>query len=137
MLPVILPVVMSYPGRVVSFSNKVYSVLSCKQTFHECNVNDNRINKIYCGWKAGERDREADRERVHESIFRIRDRRRLDSVLRDDTLRSLERETKGEIPTSENAKKGHQQTPSPLVFGDELQYWLERVKLCSTSPNIF
>ncbi|XP_064596947.1 E3 ubiquitin-protein ligase UBR5-like isoform X2 [Liolophura sinensis] len=76
--------------------------------------------------RTGERDREADRERVHESIFRIRDRRRLDSVLRDDTLRSLERETKGDNPSSENTKKGHQQTPSPLVFGDELQYWLER-----------
>lgn len=52
----------------------------------------------------GDRDRDLDRE-SRESIFRIRDRRRLDIILRDETLKLLERDKADFLLEGENLKK--------------------------------
>ena len=73
-----------------------------------------------------ERVGDLDRDRERESIFRIRDRRRLDTTLRDEALKSLERD-KVEGFTTESLKKGQSPLSSPLLFGEDLQYWMEKV----------
>lgn len=52
----------------------------------------------------GDRDRDLDRE-SRESIFRIRDRRRLDIILGDETLKLLERDKVDFLLEGENLKK--------------------------------
>lgn len=52
----------------------------------------------------GDRDRDLDRE-SRELIFRIRDRRRLDIILRDETLKLLERDKVDFLLEGENLKK--------------------------------
>jgi hypothetical protein len=75
---------------------------------------------------AGDRDRDIDRERERESIFRIRDRRRLDTTLRDEALKSLERDKADSLGADGSKKTGANQSQNPLVFGDDLQFWTER-----------
>lgn len=77
----------------------------------------------------GERtDRDADRDRERESIYRIRDRRRLDTTLRDEALKSLERD-KVEGFTADITKKLANPNASPVHLGEDLQYWVEKVNL--------
>lgn len=73
---------------------------------------------------AGDRERELDRDR--DSIFRIRDHRRRMETFRDEAAKSLDRE-KTESSASENAKKNNQPAQSPLILGEDLQYWTNKV----------
>ncbi|KAK3087035.1 hypothetical protein FSP39_000732 [Pinctada imbricata] len=75
--------------------------------------------------RLGERDRDVDRDRERESIFRIRDRRRLDTTLRDEALKALERE-KVDSLEAENLKKHAAPCQTPIHFGDDLQFWTDR-----------
>ena len=79
------------------------------------------------GLQAGDRERELDRDR--DSIFRIRDhRRRLETTFRDETLKSLEREReKADASSADGSKKANSPAPNPLSFGEELQYWTDKV----------
>ena len=70
-----------------------------------------------------------DRDRERESIFRIRDRRRLDTTLRDEALKALERE-KVDSLEAENLKKNASPSQNPLHFGDDLQFWTDKVYVC-------
>ena len=78
-------------------------------------------------------DREgADRER--DSIFRIRERRWLDSALREDgTLSRLDRDrTDGILGVGGTGEQkrgaGQGGSQNPLVFGEELQHWPDKVR---------
>lgn len=75
---------------------------------------------------AGDRDRDLDRE-SRESIFRIRDRRRLDTTLRDETLKSLERDKADSLLEGENLKKQALPTQTPVNFGDDVHFLMEKV----------
>ena len=75
-----------------------------------------------------ERVGDLDRDRERESIFRIRDRRRLDTTLRDEALKSLERD-KVEGFTTDSIKKNQNPLANPLLFGEDLQYWTEKVQI--------
>ncbi|XP_060590431.1 E3 ubiquitin-protein ligase UBR5-like [Ruditapes philippinarum] len=86
--------------------------------------------------RLGERtDRDADRDRERESIFRIRDRRRLDTTLRDEALKSLERD-KVEGFTADITKKLANPNASPVHLGEELQYWVEKDGNCPRFSHI-
>lgn len=90
----------------------------------------NLINKLWFSFNSPTGDRTdrdgSDRDRERESIFRIRDRRRLDTTLRDEALKSLERD-KVEGFTAEITKKLANPNASPIHFGEDLQYWVEKV----------
>ncbi|GAB1606363.1 E3 ubiquitin-protein ligase UBR5-like [Argonauta hians] len=74
---------------------------------------------------AGERERDIDRDRDRESIFRIRDRRRLmESSLREESMKALD--NKNDSVIGENKKTAASPPPSPLVFGEDLQFWTEK-----------
>lgn len=74
---------------------------------------------------AGERERDIDRDRDRESIFRIRDRRRLmESSLREESMKALDNKSDSSI--GENKKTTTSPPPSPLVFGEDLQFWTEK-----------
>ena len=78
--------------------------------------------------RSGERDRDADRDRDRdrESIFRIRDRRWPESSLREDVgLGRLDKD-RAEGLLGDN-KKAQGPTQSPLNFGEDLQFWVEKV----------
>ena len=71
----------------------------------------------------GDRDRDADRD----PIFRIRERRWLDSALREDVgLSQFDKDrTDGLV---DDTKKPPKPSPQNAVnFGEELQYWPEKV----------
>ena len=70
---------------------------------------------------AGERDVDRDRE----SIFRMRDRRWLDSTALRDEAR-LDRDRADGLVTE--SKKAASPSSSPLNFGEDLQYWCEKVR---------
>ena len=79
----------------------------------------------------------ADRER--DSIFRIRERTRwLDSALREDgTLSRLDRDrTDGILGVGGpgEQKRGAGVSSNPLVFGEDLQHWPERVGIQGELP---
>lgn len=78
-----------------------------------------------------DRDRELERDR---EIFRIRDRRRLESFRED--LKSLERD-KTDGLTSDGSKKLNQPSQNPVVLGDDLEFWVERVCLFAYLLNYF
>lgn len=82
---------------------------------------------IYCTGDRSDRDG-ADRDRERESIFRIRDRRRWDTTLRDEALKSLERD-KVEGFTADITKKLANPNASPIHLGEDLQFWVEKVSL--------
>ena len=88
------------------------------------------INQIYGFFVIlGDRaERDIDRDRERESIFRIRDRRRLDTTFRDEALKSLERD-KVEGFTADITKKLANPSASPVHLGEDLQYWTEKVTL--------
>ncbi|XP_036356729.1 E3 ubiquitin-protein ligase UBR5 isoform X2 [Octopus sinensis] len=74
---------------------------------------------------AGERERDIDRDRDRESIFRIRDRRRLmESSLREESMKALD--SKNDSVIGENKKAVTSPPPSPLIFGEDLQFWTEK-----------
>ena len=73
----------------------------------------------------GERDRDADRERERDPIFRIRERRWLDSALRDDSLSRLDKDRQDGL--LDDGKKTSKPPSTPLVFGEDLQYWVDKV----------
>ncbi|KAL3890879.1 hypothetical protein ACJMK2_003152 [Sinanodonta woodiana] len=85
--------------------------------------------------RLGERERDLDRDRERESIFRIRDRRRLDTTLRDEALKSLDRD-KVESFTLETSKKPTNIQVNPISFGEELQYWTEKDWICPRFTHI-
>lgn len=74
---------------------------------------------------SGDRDRDIDRDR-EQSIFRIRERRRLDTSLREEALKTLDRE-RGENLSGESMKKQQPSSQCPIMFGEELQFWTEKV----------
>ncbi|KAL4218424.1 E3 ubiquitin-protein ligase ubr5 [Mactra antiquata] len=80
-------------------------------------------------------DRDTDRDRERESIFRIRDRRRLDTTLRDEALKSLERD-KVEGFTADITKKLANPNVSPVHLGEDLQYWVEKDGNCPRFSHI-
>ncbi|XP_062606641.1 E3 ubiquitin-protein ligase UBR5-like isoform X3 [Saccostrea cucullata] len=75
--------------------------------------------------RLGDRDRDLDRE-SRESIFRIRDRRRLDTTLRDETLKSLERDKAEALIEGENLKKQPAPSQTPVNFGEDLHFLMEK-----------
>ena len=79
-----------------------------------------------------DRDRDADRERDRDPIFRIRERRWLDSALREEAVSRLDRDRQDGI-FSLDAKKIASPPPTPLIFGEELQYWCDRVGIFHNS----
>ncbi|XP_055998190.1 E3 ubiquitin-protein ligase UBR5-like isoform X2 [Ostrea edulis] len=85
--------------------------------------------------RLGDRDRDLDRE-SRESIFRIRDRRRLDTTLRDETLKSLERDKADSIIEGENLKKQPTPSQTPVNFGDDVHFLLEKDGTCATFTHI-
>ena len=99
--------------------------------FTNCRVSLTWSLNYNCIWPVIDRD---DRDRERESVFRIRDRRWLDNALREEmTLSRLEKDrTDGLLSSaaSENAKKmaaaAAAMPPSPLSFGEELQFWPEK-----------
>jgi len=63
-------------------------------------------------------------------MFRIRDRRRLDTnLLRDEALKSLERD-KVEGFTADITKKLANPGASPIHLGEDVQFWVEKVGCC-------
>ncbi|XP_046357083.2 E3 ubiquitin-protein ligase UBR5-like isoform X2 [Haliotis rufescens] len=72
--------------------------------------------------RLGERDRDLDRDRERESIFRIRDRRRIESSFREDPLKPLDRD-KSDNVSGESSKKSTTPSQSPLILGEDLQWW--------------
>ncbi|KAH3897177.1 hypothetical protein DPMN_021362, partial [Dreissena polymorpha] len=86
--------------------------------------------------RLGERsDRDA-AERERDSMFRIRDRRRLDaSMLRDEALKSLERD-KVEGFTADITKKLANPSVSPISLGEEPQFWVEKDGHCPRFSHI-
>lgn len=85
--------------------------------------------------RLGDRDRDLDRE-SRESIFRIRDRRRLDTTLRDETLKSLERDKADSLLEGENLKKQALPTQTPVNFGDDVHFLMEKDGTHSTFTHI-
>ncbi|KAJ8321996.1 hypothetical protein KUTeg_000467 [Tegillarca granosa] len=75
--------------------------------------------------RLGDRTRDLDIDRERESIFRIRDRRRLDSTLRDEALKALDRDKADAIAT-DGSKKQANPGQTPLYFGEELQFWNDK-----------
>ncbi|XP_013417985.1 E3 ubiquitin-protein ligase UBR5, partial [Lingula anatina] len=73
-------------------------------------------------------DRDSTLERERESMFRLRDRRWLDSALRDENaLRSLDRDrTEGLLGNEPLNKKKTNPSQNPMCFGEELQFWSVR-----------
>ena len=65
-------------------------------------------------------------------MFRLRERRWMDTALRDDplsaqSLRNMDR-TDGLLSTAIDPKKTVQENKnSPICFGEELQFWHERI----------
>ncbi|XP_033727140.1 E3 ubiquitin-protein ligase UBR5-like isoform X1 [Pecten maximus] len=85
--------------------------------------------------RLGDRERDLDRDRERESIFRIRDRRRLDTTLRDEALKALDRD-KAENMEAENLKKQTLTGQSPVALGEELQFWTEKEGNCPKFSHI-
>lgn len=80
-----------------------------------------------------DRDSDRDRERERDSIFRIRDRTRwLDSMREDSSVLRLERDRTDGISLLGEPKKqiGLQ---NPLSFGEDLQYWTDKVTSLTTN----
>lgn len=75
---------------------------------------------------SGDRDVDLDRSRERESIFRIRERRRLDTTLREEAMKALDR-GKTDSLDADGLKKQRPPTDSPLNFGEDLQFFIERV----------
>nr|XP_006821041.1 PREDICTED: LOW QUALITY PROTEIN: E3 ubiquitin-protein ligase UBR5-like [Saccoglossus kowalevskii] len=70
-----------------------------------------------------ERDRDgSDRER--DPVFRVRDRRWLDTGLRDSAAGGSKLPT-SDLPPSD-AKKPHQPTPNPLQLGEDVEWWPDK-----------
>ena len=84
-------------------------------------INENVISILF----AGDRERDADRDR--DPIFRIRERRWLDSALRDDVnLSRLDKDrTDGLLDDSKKSSKPA--TQNAVSFGEELHFWPEKV----------
>ena len=68
-----------------------------------------------------DRDREQERDR---EIFRIRDRRRLDTFRED--MKSLDRD-KSDSLSADGCNKMGQPPQNPVVLGEELEFWLDKV----------
>lgn len=75
--------------------------------------------------RLGDRDIDLDRSRERESIFRIRERRRLDTTLREEAIKALDR-GKTDGMDSDGLKKQKQPCDSPLDFGLDLQFFTEK-----------
>ncbi|VDH90552.1 E3 ubiquitin-protein ligase EDD1, partial [Mytilus galloprovincialis] len=75
--------------------------------------------------RLGDRDVDLDRSRERESIFRIRERRRLDTTLREEAMKALDR-GKTDSLDADGLKKQRPPTDSPLNFGEDLQFFTER-----------
>ncbi|ESO86003.1 hypothetical protein LOTGIDRAFT_129991 [Lottia gigantea] len=71
-----------------------------------------------------ERDRDVDRDRERDSIFRIRDRRRLEQTFTDGNIKNIDRD-KADNLSSDN-KKATNPSPSPVSFYEDLQWWTEK-----------
>lgn len=67
-----------------------------------------------------------DRDRERDSLFRIRERTRwLDSALREESSMSrLDPDRTDGLVGADNKK---QALPNPLSFGEDLQYWVDKV----------
>jgi E3 ubiquitin-protein ligase EDD1 len=77
-----------------------------------------------------ERERDLDRDRERDSLFRIRERTRwLDSALREES--SLSRLDPDRADGLVNVESKKQSSPNPLSFSEDLQYWVDKVMLCS------
>jgi E3 ubiquitin-protein ligase EDD1 len=79
--------------------------------------------------RSGERESPAERGE-RESMFRLRERRWLESALRDEaiaTVRGLDRDRPDIVNTPE-IKKSSLLSPaqSPVIFGEDLQFWPDR-----------
>lgn len=77
---------------------------------------------------AVDRDRDSDRERDRDPIFRIRERRWLDSALREEAVSRLDRDRQDGL-LGLDARKTAAPPPTPLSFGEELQYWCDKVRI--------
>lgn len=73
-----------------------------------------------------DRDRDIDRDRERDSLFRIRERTRwLDSALREEgSLSRLDADRTDGLIAAESKKSS---PVNPISFGEELQYWTDRV----------
>lgn len=81
-----------------------------------------------------DRERDADRDRDRDSLFRLRERRWLDNALREDgTLSRLDRDRTDGLLSESKKQTGPPQ--SPIAYGEELQYWPEKVWMVTL--NIF
>ena len=106
---------------------QVISFVSCVKSFqNRTQFSYQSSNHLLFVGERSERVGDLDRDRERESIFRIRDRRRLDTTLRDEALKSLERD-KVEGFTTDSIKKNQNPSASPLLFGENLHYWAEMV----------
>ena len=106
--------------------------LSVTYTFDlRCFMNTGPDNKSLHTSTGDRTDRDAaDRDRERETMFRIRDRRRLDTnLLRDEALKSLERD-KVEGFTADITKKLANPGASPIHLGEDVQFWVEKVGCC-------
>ena len=107
---------------------QIISFVSCIKSFqNRAQFSYHSSNPLLCVGERSERVGDLDRDRERESIFRIRDRRRLDTTLRDEALKSLERD-KVEGFTTDSIKKNQNPSASPLLFGENLHYWAEMVR---------
>lgn len=68
-----------------------------------------------------DRERELERDR---EIFRIRDRRRLESFRED--MKSLDRD-KNDSMSTDGTKKSNLPSQNPVILGEELEFWTEKV----------
>lgn len=90
------------------------------------------LSSMLSCYAAGERDRDGDRER--ESSFRFRDRRWLESALRDSGVSGLSSSDKPEnLVTSAKKEPVVQLQKSPLMFGEELEFWSDKVRMIYTN----
>ena len=84
-----------------------------------------------CLLVSGERDRDVDRDhdRERDSLFRIRERTRwLDSALREEGgLSRLDKDRSDGLLGE--PKKTANPSHNPIVFGEELQFWPDRVQI--------
>ncbi|KAK6168099.1 hypothetical protein SNE40_021993 [Patella caerulea] len=85
--------------------------------------------------RLGERDRDSDRDRERDSIFRIRDRRRLEQTFSDGNVKNLERDKTDNI-NNDTTKKNNPPNQSPISFGEDLQWWTEKDGECPKFSHI-
>jgi hypothetical protein len=73
-----------------------------------------------------DRDRDIDRDRERDSLFRIRERTRwLDSALREEgSLSRIDPDRTDGLIASEGKKSS---PANPISFGEDIQYWTDRV----------